>query len=67
MGFPHGPGAVQGERLMGPPTVRRLVWHPVTIAGCLAGVATAAVLAGGPGFAWIAMGATAGFATSGSV
>lgn len=35
------------------------VWHPVTIAGCLAALAVLDP--------WLALGATAGFATSGSV
>lgn len=52
---------------MGAPAVRRLAWHPLTVAGCLGGLAAAASLVGGPAFAWLAMGATAGFATSGSV
>jgi hypothetical protein len=49
------------------PTVRRLAWHPLTIAGCLGGLATVLSLAGGPAYAWAALGVTAGFAVSGSV
>lgn len=47
--------------------VRRVVWHPLAVAGVIAGLATTAGLVGGPAFAWAAMGAGAGFATSGSV
>jgi hypothetical protein len=52
---------------MGPLAVRRVLWHPLTVAAVIAGSAAAASLAGGPAFAWAAMGAGAGFATSGSV
>ncbi|MEQ4302462.1 hypothetical protein ABNF97_13885 [Plantactinospora sp. B6F1] len=54
-----------------PRPIRRR-WHPVLVAGCLAGVAALAAVAAirdtGPGFLlWTMLGATAGFATSGSV
>jgi len=54
--------------------IRRRRWHPVTIAGGLAvaafGAAGAGFVAAGPAWlllgAWLTLGATAGFATSGS-
>ena len=48
-------------------TVRRLAWHPLTIAGCLAGLAVGLPLAGGAASAWLGLGLVAGFAVSGSV
>lgn len=46
--------------------VTRLSWHPVTVAGALLLTAGAAAVAGLPPSLWLMMGATAGFATSGS-
>jgi hypothetical protein len=53
-------------------SIRRLVWHPVSIAGCLTGLAAVAVAAAlrRPDLGWLVwapLGATAGLATSGSV
>jgi len=50
-----------------PTTVRRLAWHPVTIAGCLAGLASGLAMGGGTAYAWFGLGLCAGFAVSGSV
>ncbi|MGW0518996.1 hypothetical protein [Crossiella sp. NPDC003009] len=43
-------------------------WHPLTTAAFLALAALAGVLLdpGGPGWSWLVLGATAGFAVSGS-
>jgi len=46
-------------------SLRRLAWHPVTIAGCLAALSLPSYRT--PWLAWVVLGATAGFATSGSV
>lgn len=66
-----GPGvaAVSAQPV---PVLPRRVWHPATIAGCLAvlaALATATALRR-PELGWLAwggLGVTAGFATSGSV
>ena len=52
--------------------IRRIVWHPAFIAGCLIGFAALAVVTAfrRPDLGWLVwapLGATAGFATSGSV
>ena len=44
----------------------RLSWHPLTVAGVLAGLSGVAASAGLLPTLWLAMGAAAGYATSGS-
>jgi hypothetical protein len=44
----------------------RLSWHPLTAGTVLVVAAGAAAVAGLPSTLWLAMGAAAGFATSGS-
>jgi hypothetical protein len=46
--------------------LRRLRWHPLTIASVIVIAACAAAGAGLPPVLWLVMGAAAGFATSGS-
>jgi hypothetical protein len=46
--------------------LRSLTWHPLTIAVVILVAAGAAATTGLPPTLWLAMGAAAGFATSGS-
>lgn len=46
--------------------LRGLSWHPLTVAAALVVVTGATAVAGLPPTLWLAMGAAAGFATSGS-